>query len=442
MLTEDDLQHFDRFVRAIASSVETHPSSHSYCSLEALTNGEVPIFCLIRAGVEGPTRKEIWDYGKSQLRRDIFASGNLSCKLEYMTECGRLPSDAGDLSFRVTVARPLGTFYPSGSVYGDWPGQLFEIAPADRHNSYFPPEPLVGRNLPPFFDAADAIRDWTGIPVNASDSRFGEILLFLPDFTARLRKLAFKAGRLTVNSDFDSSTPLDISVLASDGVSVFRKTNPLRRRQVFRIMESPTLLSAFISGANGSIVDRFAEDRLSTTHERVIFGGAHFSQSLMEIIQRGESDTVEFKPFVDLADKKKAAEIVKAIISFANTAGGTILLGVGDDAEIEGIDPHIPHERHKAAAFQPNYFKALRKLLQQKLNRIPVVQMSSEQIGDKTVFVIRVEEGSAKPYFNVQTNEIFIRRGASDVKPNPDKDLKLMFGSAEDLGSLEFRWHQ
>lgn len=48
------------------------------------------------------------------------------------------------------------------------------------------------------------------------------------------------------------------------------------------------------------------------------------------------------------------------------------------------------------------------------------------RIDDKTLFIIDVQEGDAKPYFNVQTNEMFIRRGASDVRPNPDTDLKQM----------------
>jgi len=45
------------------------------------------------------------------------------------------------------------------------------------------------------------------------------------------------------------------------------------------------------------------------------------------MIRRGESDTVEFKEFIHLDDKKKAAELVKAVISFANTRGGTIFIG-------------------------------------------------------------------------------------------------------------------
>jgi predicted HTH transcriptional regulator len=50
-----------------------------------------------------------------------------------------------------------------------------------------------------------------------------------------------------------------------------------------------------------------------------------------------------------LDDKKKSNDIVKAVISFANAAGGTILIGVTDDAEIVGIDGNIPHSKDMAA---------------------------------------------------------------------------------------------
>ncbi len=89
------------------------------------------------------------------------------------------------------------------------------------------------------------------------------------------------------------------------------------------------------------------------------------------MIRRGETDSVEFKEFIRLDDKKKAADIVKAVISFANTAGGTILVGVSDDAEVLGVDTHIPHDAKKAKTFDVDYFRGVRELLKQKLNRIP-----------------------------------------------------------------------
>ena len=61
---------------------------------------------------------------------------------------------------------------------------------------------------------------------------------------------------------------------------------------------------------------------------------------LRALIGRGEDQHVEFK--VAEAD---AADIARAITAMANSGGGTILLGVGDDGDLLGLwyaqPPHI-----------------------------------------------------------------------------------------------------
>ena len=52
-----------------------------------------------------------------------------------------------------------------------------------------------------------------------------------------------------------------------------------------------------------------------------------------EIIQQGESKTVEFKEILPEGEK-----IAKSVIAFANTGGGRIFIGVRDDGTIAGVD--------------------------------------------------------------------------------------------------------
>jgi len=56
-------------------------------------------------------------------------------------------------------------------------------------------------------------------------------------------------------------------------------------------------------------------------------------ESLQELIRNGESATVEFKKTITSLPK-----IAKAIVSFANSQGGTILIGVQDDKSIIGVN--------------------------------------------------------------------------------------------------------
>src|SRR5262245_46673150 len=53
---------------------------------------------------------------------------------------------------------------------------------------------------------------------------------------------------------------------------------------------------------------------------------------LYELIRGGESDKVEFKAFVPTEDA-----VAKVLVAFANTNGGTLIIGVKDDATIVGV---------------------------------------------------------------------------------------------------------
>jgi hypothetical protein len=275
----------------------------------------------------------------------------------------------------------------------------------------------------------DAIRNWASLPISDSDSRFQKLLLFIPRFDARIETLKFSKGILEVQCNA-LTRGLHLAVLAIDSERTLRFAKALRKRQEFTLMPNPTGLNIFVTNKGSEILDSFIEDERWTSRERVIFAGTAYSTELMSKIRGGETDSVEFKEFIRLDDKKKTADIVKAVISFANAAGGTILIGVSDDSEVLGVDMHVPHDAEKANSFALDYFQGVRELLKQKLNRIPPVDMFTEHIGDKTIFVIHISEGSAKPYVNVQTKETFIRRGGSDVRPDPDTELRSMFISS------------
>ena len=54
------------------------------------------------------------------------------------------------------------------------------------------------------------------------------------------------------------------------------------------------------------------------------------SQSLKELLLSGESETVEFKTSF-------GKEAIETLVAFANTKGGTILIGVNDKGEVAGV---------------------------------------------------------------------------------------------------------
>ena len=67
-------------------------------------------------------------------------------------------------------------------------------------------------------------------------------------------------------------------------------------------------------------------------------------ETVMKIIQSGESDRVEFKSTIrtNLAtgekDKRMEKAVLKTVVAFLNSDGGDLFVGVADDGEIIGVD--------------------------------------------------------------------------------------------------------
>lgn len=63
-------------------------------------------------------------------------------------------------------------------------------------------------------------------------------------------------------------------------------------------------------------------------------------EEFRDLVRQGEGQRIEFK-----AAEADAADIARAIVALANSGGGSLLLGVGDDGELLGLwyaqPPHI-----------------------------------------------------------------------------------------------------
>ncbi|WP_299986112.1 RNA-binding domain-containing protein [uncultured Pontibacter sp.] len=102
---------------------------------------------------------------------------------------------------------------------------------------------------------------------------------------------------------------------------------------------------------------------------------------LQRLIWQGENDQVDFKQRVTQPDK-----IARTLVSFANTRGGTILIGVKDNGYIVGIDPdEEKHTLELAAAFYCD----------------PPLHLTYEEVEmeGQTILKVTVPESAQKPHF-------------------------------------------
>jgi predicted HTH transcriptional regulator len=102
---------------------------------------------------------------------------------------------------------------------------------------------------------------------------------------------------------------------------------------------------------------------------------------LTELIAQGEGTNLEFKSTIDSAWK-----IARTLAAFANTSGGTLLIGVTDEGSICGVESELS-EMQKIEAAAEQYCVPPLSVIYRSVNA-----------GGKLVLLINVAESTAKPH--------------------------------------------
>ncbi len=150
-------------------------------------------------------------------------------------------------------------------------------------------------------------------------------------------------------------------------------------------------------------------------------------QDLRKLVARGEGATLEFKRKAAYPDK-----VVREMIAFANTKGGTLLLGVGDDKTIPGLK------------YPEDESIAIREALMKCRPRLPVHELFIPVGNSRTVIRYDIEESISKPHFQLTGNqqETFIRVNDQSIKASREvreivkrsqkkKDIRFYYGEHE-----------
>lgn len=146
---------------------------------------------------------------------------------------------------------------------------------------------------------------------------------------------------------------------------------------------------------------------------------------IKSLIEKGEGVSLDFKQVIN--DSRK---IAKSMVSFANTIGGILLIGVRDNGSIAGVKSEDElHMLDLASAFHCK----------------PEVKYTVEEhlVEGKLVLKVHVPEGKEKPYYahgeddrwwvylRVNDHCILASKTTVDFMRTQDKPLKLAIGSLE-----------
>jgi DNA-binding response OmpR family regulator len=160
------------------------------------------------------------------------------------------------------------------------------------------------------------------------------------------------------------------------------------------------------------------------------------SRRLLRLISQGESATFECKETVrwniqaQKFDKIPEYMLAKTIAAFLNTSGGTLAVGVKDNAEIVGLKRDRFEDRD---AILLHFDNLTRSFLSDRYS--PLIRTSFVELEGNEVLRIDCRPASAPVFLKPPTGndvEFFIRRQASSVKLRTDEALAYIqqrFGS-------------
>lgn len=130
-------------------------------------------------------------------------------------------------------------------------------------------------------------------------------------------------------------------------------------------------------------------------------------QEIKSLIQKGESDTLEFK-----ASSSDIRGIIETISAFANTRGGTILIGVKDSKDIKGI------------TIGKKTIEGIANRINQNTDPKIYPAIKVEEINSKKIIIISVKDVQNKPY--LAFGKAFKRVGKSTLKMSRDEYERMI----------------
>jgi hypothetical protein len=348
--------------------------------------------------------EEVHDYPKFTLVKKIISPDQTREVAESLVTEGRLQvEDVVDTPFEGYFS-PTWTGYfdslPSNdeALNMDWPANTFLFEAKSKPG--FPNEPYVTLNAPLFAGPWEVLRVWTGIDCSRYNQFLGSVAFVLPNYGARIEELRLSSAQLTIKVKA-LETPIDRIVgklycekkgeaLLQEDV-LFEKTTA-----VIPITFAPDWWQVYLmSKDTGEVIDfRKVHATWPSLPPGVILelGAA----DLEEIVRRGENDRVEFK----LEISKYPEPYIKTVVAFANTSGGTIIVGVEDAGQFAGVADEKFEER-------------VMNQLRANCEPMPNVKVEKKIVQEKNIYLIHVPEGHDTPY-NYKDRGVYIRAGSTD----------------------------
>lgn len=342
--------------------------------------------------------KKKFDYGDFVLFEELISLDSLIETVQKLPEKESISINLGD--YEIAVG---GEYFENSHRYdsGDeflnvgWYFERYKYRISSRRGS--PKEPIVSKNLPLFPDFRDAINNYMDIDISRYSDLLG-ISICLPKYGARIEEVNIGSREVKLRIQPKDTSAKDIigKLFCKQGEEVklanieFEGTTGIA--SIGFMPDSIHL--ALVSKANNEILDaRRYYSSWGHKPKGVVVDIPEYE--IVELIRRGEMETVEFKE-----DIGKPEEFAETIVAFANGEGGVILIGVDDRAKIVGLAKRD---------FEDTITNIVRSHCEPQIK----YDIDKRRLEEKEILVLHVEEGTDKPYF-VKNRGPYVRANATD----------------------------
>ena len=206
---------------------------------------------------------------------------------------------------------------------------------------------------------------------------------------------------------------LPIAELGRLGDAQIEKSSKRDLLSLKRELESRDAEIVRLKAENAELA-RFYEDRIHTIEARIA------TNDLLSRIKHGETALLEFKSSLRWNVHRKAHgkeienEVLKTLAAFCNTKGGELLIGIGPDGNVLGVD-------HDAFPDNDRFLLHLRDLFIERLKPCPVeyVEYNMERLEDKWVCHVTCKPSNRGVWLKPDRNtpaQFFVRHGPSSTQ--------------------------
>jgi hypothetical protein len=356
-----------------------------------------------------------YEYEHAAIIRRLLSHAQVACVVEKLSKEDLLETGGpyGTIHLQSRLREGENTrFY--AREWTEWPSDIFTLEPrTDEYRSSAPNEPLIATDLPYFPTMEHVLWHFFGFRARSWNDYFGgKVLFVLPDFRARISKLTIALGYLKAEFDCVFLTPGElVAKIHAENASQLLSQETVHLSQPalqVDLDDRPTFVSvALVSKPTGETlhVKSFQEGRVWQDPDVILETS---QQEIEQMLLVGESETLEFREKVQ---KESHLRLAKTAVAFANTKGGTIVIGVDDDHQVIGCETK-------------GLGDTVTNVLRSYCDPPPSIETEVVQYQDKTLFLVKVIQSKDRVHI-LKDHGPFIRANGTNRTPTSDELARL-----------------